>query len=86
MYYVYVLQAKDDAEIFYVGCTSDLKKRFNAHNTGQNKSTKTHQWTIVYYEAWTTLSAARTREHRLKHNGKAKYQLLKRIKDSLGEG
>ncbi len=83
MHYVYVLQAIDDKNEFYVGCTSDLKERVKSHNSGHNRSTKSHQWKVVYYEAWMTLSAARTREYRLKHCGKTKYQLIKRIKDSL---
>ena len=83
MHYMYVIQAIDGDEMFYVGCTSDLKARFRSHNAGQNKATRHHQWRLVYYEAYMTLSGARKREYRLKHNGKAKYQLLKRIKELL---
>ena len=42
MHYMYVLQSKDDNERFYIGCTSDLKRRFNEHNAGQVKSTSGH--------------------------------------------
>ena len=82
-HYVYVLKAIDDVENFYIGCTSDLKSRFKSHNDSQNKSTKAHKWKIIYYEAWMTLSAVRTREYRSKHCGKTKYQLIKGIKESL---
>ena len=83
MYYVYVIQALSNPAIFYTGCTHDLRQRFASHNAGKNKSTRMYQWKLVYYEAYLTLSAARKREYRLKHNGKAKFQLLKRIKESL---
>ena len=34
MKYVYLLQSKYDPERFYVGVTTDLKRRFEEHNTG----------------------------------------------------
>ena len=83
MYYVYILQSTSDSERFYLGCTSDLKQRLRSHNQGENPATRGSQWKLVYYEAYTTLSAARKREYRLKHNGKAKASLLRRIKEGL---
>ena len=83
MHYVYLLQSHSDNEEFYLGCTSDLKQRFESQNQGKNISTRSHQWELVYYEADTTLSIARTREYRLKHNGKAKATLMRRIKENL---
>ena len=83
MYYVYVLQSTDDPERFYLGCTGDLKQRVRSHNQGENRATRGSQWKLVYYEAYTTLAAARRREYRLKHNGKAKASLMRRIKESL---
>ena len=83
MHYVYILQAIAEPKVFYVGCSSDLRARLKSHNAGENQSTKKYQWKLVYYEAYLSLSAARTREYRLKQNGKAKYQLLKRIQEHL---
>ncbi len=83
MYYVYVLQSKAEEERFYLGSTTDLKRRIEEHNQGKNKSTKTQQWTLVYYEAYTTESAAREREHKLKQDGRSKRFLMQRIKKSL---
>ena len=37
MYYVYSLKCKDG---YYVGCTDDLKERFNRHKNGQIVATK----------------------------------------------
>ena len=83
MYYVYVLQSATIPERFYLGCTSDLKQRVRSHNQGENRTTRGHQWTLFYYEAYTTLAAARRREFRLKHNGKARASLMRRLKESL---
>ncbi len=83
MHYVYVLQAIEEPERFYIGCSSDLKTRVASHNAGENQSTRGFKWRVVYYEAYLSLGAARSREYRLKHNGKAKYQLLKRIQEYL---
>ncbi|GJL61337.1 MAG: hypothetical protein NPIRA03_41940 [Nitrospirales bacterium] len=85
MHYVYVLQRLDDEDKFYIGYTSDLRQRLKTHNSGGNKSTSGHQWKLVYYEAYMTRSGARIRETRLKHSGKARYQLMRRIRASLGD-
>ena len=83
MHYVYVLQSLSDADAFYIGCTSDLRKRLADHNAGRNKSTKHSQWRVIYYEAYLSFSAARRREHRLKHHGSVKRHLMERVKASL---
>lgn len=38
MWYVYILKSKDNTH--YVGCTSNLKQRLDAHENGYVKSTK----------------------------------------------
>ncbi len=81
MHYVYVIQNEDEG--FYLGYTSDLKKRVFDHNKGYNKSTRGKTWRLVYYEAYVTVQAARRREHLLKHGGRSKQLLLERIKNSL---
>ena len=81
MHYVYVIQ--NELGGFYLGCTSDLRKRLEDHNSGRNKSTKGETWNLVYYEAYVTFKAARKREHRLKRHGRSKQLLYERIKDSL---
>ena len=83
MHYTYVIQSVDEPERFYIGYSHDLRARLASHNEGANRSTRGHRWRLVYYEAYVSASGARAREYRLKHNGKAKYQLLKRIRDSL---
>jgi putative endonuclease len=83
MHYVYVLQSTKARERFYLGCTSNLKQRVRSHNQGENKATRGRRWKLVYYEAYTTLAAARKREYRLKHNGKARAALMQRIQEGL---
>ena len=85
MFYVYVLQSELDGDRFYLGSTRDLKRRLESHNTGENRSTRNHQWKLVYYEAYLTAVAARQREHKLKKHGKVKQALMQRIKVSLIE-
>ena len=83
MHYFYVLQAIEDKEKFYFGCTSNLKERISSHNVGKNIATKNNQWRVVYYEAFLTLSGARQRDYRFKHHGSAKRKLMDRIKLTL---
>ncbi len=78
MYYVYLLH--NDKDRFYIGSTSDLKKRFNQHNQGQSVATRDGMpWTIVYYEAYPTKQYALVREMKLKHHGKGLSELKKRL-------
>lgn len=51
MYYTYVLRSFKDNQL-YIGFTSDLKKRFDQHNSGLVDSTKSRApFEMVYYEA-----------------------------------
>ena len=82
MFYVYVLRCKDD-DSFYLGFTSNLEQRVNAHNNEQNISTAGRKWVLVYYEAYVSESYARKRENNLKKNRRMKQLLLKRVHESL---
>ena len=64
MYFVYVLQSERGD--FYIGYSSDVEGRLEAHNSGQNRSTRGRQWRLVYVEAYMTSEAARDRERILK--------------------
>jgi predicted GIY-YIG superfamily endonuclease len=80
MYYVYLLESKGLREI-YIGCTSDLRRRFSEHNKGLNKSTKhSAPWQLIYYEAYPNKSLAFQREKSLKRRG----QTLRRLKERIG--
>ncbi len=52
MQYVYILQSLKDGDL-YIGCTNDLKRRFEEHNLGNNFATKSRvPFRLVYYEAY----------------------------------
>ncbi len=80
MYYVYFLKSRSSNWV-YVGSTSDLQQRFRMHNAGTVKSTKPYKpFDLVYYEAYTTLAQARSREMAIKKNSQQKEMVLKRLK------
>ncbi len=75
--------SKKDGDL-YIGSTNNLKKRFDQHNKGLVSSTKPRRpFKLVYYEAYADEEDARLRESRLKKRGQSRYQLCKRIKNSI---
>jgi len=79
MYYTYVLKESSNPS-FYIGHTSDLKKRFTEHNSGKVIATKKGiPWKLIYYEAFLNLVEARDRELKLKQRGLAWQELKRRI-------
>jgi len=86
MYYVYVLKSESVSEKYYIGYSSDLRKRLEYHNQGDSLSTKRYlPWTIVYYEAYRSRRDAMERERQLKRHGGAWNHLRNRIVRSLNE-
>lgn len=83
MFFVYILKSLKDNK-FYIGSTSNLKRRLKEHNSGLVKSTKSRKpLKLVYFEGYASEKDARQREYNLKLRAKALRQLLKRIKESL---
>ena len=73
MFYVYLLESKKDKK-FYIGCSSNLERRFIEHNQGLNTSTKPHKpYRIIYYEAYLNKEDAFIREKILKGQWGRKY-------------
>ena len=70
MYYTYVLFCKNsnaNKKTFYIGSTSDLKKRLTDHKSKSVKTTKIFDIIeLVYYEACRNKTDARKRELQLK--------------------
>jgi putative endonuclease len=66
MFYVYLLHsAKDDG--FYIGFSTDLKRRLAEHTRGAAFATKSRgPWKLIYYEAYTEREDAEGREKFLK--------------------
>jgi putative endonuclease len=68
----------------YIGSTTDLKRRFQEHNSGKVQSTKHRApFELIYYESYKSEKDAREREHNLKLRSRAFQQLKKRIENSL---
>jgi putative endonuclease len=79
MFYTYLLQSEKDGNL-YIGSTTDLKRRFKEHNSGDVLSTKSRRPLILlYYEAYSAEEHARKREHQLKLRGRALAQLRRRL-------
>ena len=79
MFYVYLLKSRNKKWI-YIGCTNDLKKRFNEHNVGKVISTKSNKpYKLIYYEAYDSNKLAREREIKLKKHSQEKEILYKRL-------
>ena len=65
-YYTYVLRSLTDFK-YYVGFTSDLMQRFEAHNSGLVTSTKNRiPFELIYFEGCLTKEDAIHREKYLK--------------------
>jgi predicted GIY-YIG superfamily endonuclease len=66
MFYTYIIQSLKDKS-FYIGSTSDLKKRVNQHNKGQaNYSSTKVPFQIVWYGAFMNKIKAQEFEKYLK--------------------
>jgi putative endonuclease len=66
MYYTYVLISQKDSK-FYIGYTSNLKKRFREHNEGKVSSTTSRlPLKLIYYEACINEFDAKKRERYFK--------------------
>jgi predicted GIY-YIG superfamily endonuclease len=67
MHYVYLLESEAFAGERYVGLTTDLKRRFAAHNSRQSPHTsKFAPWRLVSYLAFSDEEKARSFERYLK--------------------
>ena len=81
-YITYVLQSKSDKN-FYVGFTTNLKKRLDEHNNGKVKSTSARRpFEVVYYEVCYNQKDALHREKYLKSSYGKRY-IKNRLKNYL---
>tara|TARA_A100000164_G_scaffold365205_1_gene384503 strand:- start:1875 stop:2144 length:270 start_codon:yes stop_codon:yes gene_type:complete len=67
-YFVYILiTISKNRYISYVGYTSDIEKRINAHNSSKGaKFTKGRKWTLVFKKRFKTKSEAMKAEIKIK--------------------
>jgi putative endonuclease len=72
--YVHILQSID-GEDFYVGATTDLKERFEAHNAGQVSHTRKYRpWRLRTYMAFSDADQAWAFERYLKSSSGRAFQ------------
>jgi len=65
MYWIYILESSDAS--WYIGYTSDLRKRFSQHNDGHSLATKPFRpYTLIFYESFWDKRDAKAREEYLK--------------------
>jgi putative endonuclease len=73
MYDVYILQSKTSHR-YYAGSTQDLTNRFDEHNRGESRSTRSGiPWVVVQVEHFETRAEAMAQEKRIKSRGIARY-------------
>ena len=66
MYYVYILQSEMNKSL-YIGYSSDLKTRLEAHLSGKSKATKPFlPYKLIFYDAFLNRIDAKNREEYLK--------------------
>lgn len=80
--YVYALRSEKSGR-FYIGCTSDLRKRLTQHETGRSAYTSARgPYSLIYYEACLNSNDAFAREKYLK-SGMGKRYIKNRLKRFL---
>jgi putative endonuclease len=67
MHYVYLLESVQSRNRHYVGETTDLRRRLQAHNAGQSVYTRDLKpWRLVCYLGFASQTTAKTFERYLK--------------------
>jgi predicted GIY-YIG superfamily endonuclease len=53
MHYTYILESIERPGVRYIGCTSNLRRRLDAHNAGSPRHTSKHRpWRLKLYIAF----------------------------------
>ena len=83
MFYAYLLECQQDKS-WYIGYTSDLKRRIGDHqkSCGCRTTYLKKNWKLIYYEAYTEKRDAVGREKFLKSGSGRKY-LNKQLRNYL---
>lgn len=76
MFYVYILKSEKDPKRFYMGSTSNLKRRFAEHNRGDSAHTAQNRpWKLINYFAFVNKEKAEAFESYLKSGAGRRFQL-----------
>ncbi len=83
MFYVYLIECQDDKS-WYIGYTSNLKRRMVDHQKGNGSRTTSlkKNWELIYYESYLDKGDTIGREKFLKSGSGRKY-LMKQLKNYL---
>ena len=80
MFYVYLLKIDGiRGKNFYIGYTSNLRKRLVDHQLGRVSTTKGRNPKLLYYEAYVDKYLALKREKGIKSSGSVYNSLIKRL-------
>ncbi len=84
MHYVYILQSHQDDGL-YIGCTNNVRRRFEGHNNEKSYYTKHHggPWRMVYLEGYAAEKDAYQREKSLKQHAQGLRRIKERLQHSL---
>ena len=83
MFYVYILKSLKDGS-YYVGSTSNLKKRIHRHNRGHSISTKGKKPLVLVYRKEYKLRLEAVREEKRIKSQKSRIYIENLIKAELG--
>jgi putative endonuclease len=82
--YVYLMRSETSGR-YYLGWTTNVGRRLEAHRRGAVPSTRGRgPWQLVGTEEHPTQAAARTRERTLKHNPRMRQLFQKRLMSPMG--
>lgn len=77
--YVYLLESETGKK-FYIGCTTDIKRRIKEHNQGSSFYTKSRgPWRLIGYETFPSFELAQEYERKLKHTSRMSFFFKKRL-------
>jgi putative endonuclease len=81
MFFVYIIRSIKTKK-YYVGCTNNIERRLQEHNSNKTFSLKNQgPFELIYKEEYSTLKEARKRERQIKSykGGNAFKKLIKRV-------
>ena len=73
MYSIYILRSMKNNR-YYIGCTKDMERRLNEHNSGETKGNRYYRpFELVYKEEYDNPAEARKRERYIKSQKSRKF-------------
>jgi putative endonuclease len=83
-FYVYLLKSEKDHQ-YYIGQTTNIERRLEEHNKGQEKSTRHRTpFCLVGFETFETREEARWREYSLKRSAQQRRKFIEKLENIPG--